>query len=209
MLEESANGESCNPEEVLEESLQELGLQQKEIKEAYVREAAEDGGVDAGLVLGGERTTEFSRAYAEAQTVQEKSEISETLGVEGAENLCMSMGYQPLLVDDEKAVRTGFDSCWIDPKNGDIVVIEAKGNKSPCGTAYGGEKEGTLGWVMAAAVSMQISPGTSRAEKQAAQMVVEAFTKGNLRIETIRTTYSAVSGPGVIEIENCDSVSEV
>ncbi len=120
-------------------------------------------------------------------TDQERIQLAERIGEEGAHAFAAKQGYKPLLTKGDKSLSQGFDQVY-QARDGSIVVIEAKGGTSPLGRAYGCQ-QGTPEWAVQAARRVTLSTKASAAEKQAARLVLEAARDGKLTVQVVRTRH--------------------
>jgi hypothetical protein len=120
-------------------------------------------------------------------SLDERVRLAERLGEEGAEAFAAKKEYEPLLQNGDKILRQGFDQVYR-AKDGCLVVIEAKGGTSAISRAYGCE-QGTPEWAVQAAKRVASSSKSSVAEKQAAELVLEAAKDGKLTVQVVRTRH--------------------
>ena len=154
-------------------------------------QGAETSSLGAGLTLPDVRQHNYRKPYTEAGIRGDlfaKQAIAETIGEEGAGVSARSRGYLTVLRNGDKLLRTGADRVCLDPKTGELVVIEAKGGTSQLGSAYG-YPQGSPEWVVEQAKSALRSSKASLAEKQAARTTLEGAAKGKLRVEVVRTEH--------------------
>jgi hypothetical protein len=136
-------------------------------------------------------------------TIQQRVQLAEQIGEKGAQTFAKSKGYTPLLNSADKAIHQGFDQVYR-ASNGGVVVIEAKGGTSPLVRAYGCE-QGTAEWAVQAAQRMLKSHRVTTAERQAAQVVLEAAEQNRLVVQVVRTKH--VLGEPVVAVLEQTSVA--
>ena len=135
----------------------------------------------------------------------QKKKIAEEIGERGAAWRMQRRGLKPLLKNGDKALPQGADQVWTNPKTGRVIVVEAKGGTSKPVRAYG-HLQGSSEWSVEAAKRMLSSDNATRAEKEAAQEVLEAASEGNLRAEVIRTIH--VQGkPTAVMVDDASDTS--
>ncbi len=121
-------------------------------------------------------------------TIQERIELAEQLGEEGARKYAARQNWKTLMDGRHKSIPQGLDQVYRGP-DGKIFVVEAKGGSSPLGKAYG-HFQGTSEWAVEAAKRTLDSRSASVAEKKAAEAVLRAAAEGKLEIRVVRTRHS-------------------
>lgn len=141
-------------------------------------------------------------------TPEQRLQIAEEIGEEGARMFAEKRGYQPIFDGKGRILRQGPDQVYLDPRTGEIVVIEAKGGTSPLGRGYGYE-QGTRAWAVKSAEQVLHSPNASSGERKAAVEIICAARQGKLRVEVVRTSH-VLGRPGAAVLEKvaADSVDE-
>ena len=123
-------------------------------------------------------------AVCRGQSVAEKIIAAEAMGEAGATAYARSLGFDPLLLDEMKSIRQGFDQVWT---RGDrVLVIEAKGGAGRLGVAYG-HAQASEGWTLEVARQTLRRANATQVEIEAARRVLSAARKGNLEVQVVRT----------------------
>jgi len=120
-------------------------------------------------------------------TVNERVQIAESLGEDGARAFARSRGLTPVLDGTQRSLPQGLDQVYT-AADGTVHVLEAKGGGSPLGKAYGFE-QGTPEWAVESAKRMARSGKAGSAEKAAAEVVLKAATQGRLEVHVVRTKH--------------------
>lgn len=129
---------------------------------------------------------------------QQRIEIAEEIGEDGARRLARSKGWVPLLEEGKKMFPQGPDQIYRGSE-GIVHVVEAKGGGSQLGHAYG-YPQGTPEWAVKSAERIVMSQTATDLEKKAAMEVIEAAAKGKMEIHVIRTRH-VLGEPGKPVIE--------
>jgi hypothetical protein len=148
---------------------------------ARMAERAPKGGIPA-LTAGTPRQQAWLRS-----TVNERVQIAESLGEDGARAFVRSRGLTPLLDGTEQSLLQGLDQVYT-ATDGTVHVVEAKGGGSPLGKAYGFE-QGTPEWAVESAKRVATSGKAGSAEKVAAEAVLKAAKRGRLEVHVVRTRH--------------------
>jgi len=136
----------------------------------------------------GDVPVDASRERYLSATPEERVRIAEEIGDAGARDWARQQGYRPIFDGRGRTMPQGPDQVYWDPKTGETVVIEAKGGTSPLGRGYGYE-QGTQSWAVKSAEQVLHKPNASRAEREAAEQILQAAAEGKLRVEVVRTTH--------------------
>ncbi len=139
-----------------------------------------------------------------AQTIAQKIAASEALGELGAKVYAKSLNYDPLLLDQMKSIRQGFDQVWA--KGDQVLVIEAKGGSGRLGVAYG-HAQASKGWTLEVARRTLKRSTATEAEIAAARRVLSAAKSGNLKVQVVRTTADGTTVDQTIRFESESSVA--
>ncbi len=115
------------------------------------------------------------------------------------------LGYESILSPSQASKRPqGFDAVYRDPKDGAIVIGEAKGGyngfqpEDTLGEGFNDEKgnkykQGTIGWVRESARATLMSTTANDKEREMARKILEAILKGDppVRFELFHTPNNA------------------
>ncbi len=111
--------------------------------------------------------------------------ISEVIGDVGARQYARRMNFKPIF-QGKPGQGKGFDQVYRSGKQ--IVVVEAKGGKSPLKQYYG-YTQGTANYTLEVAKRTLRSPKATLAAKKAAIEVINAHKKGRLVIQKVHTKH--------------------
>lgn len=120
-------------------------------------------------------------------SVNERVQIAESLGEDGARAFARSRGLTPVLDGTQRSLPQGLDQVYT-ATDGTVHVIEAKGGGSPLGKAYGFE-QGTPEWAVESAKRVATSGKAGSAEKAAAMAVLKAAEQSRLEVHVVRTRH--------------------
>jgi len=120
-----------------------------------------------------------------ANNVSGKAKSIEKIGDAGARQYARRMGFEPIY-QGKSGQGKGFDQVYRSGKQ--IVVVEAKGGKSPL-KAYYGYTQGTDKYTLEVDKRTLRSPKATLAAKKAAIEVINAQKKGRLVIQKVRTKH--------------------
>jgi hypothetical protein len=131
-----------------------------------------------------------------------KSGLSQTLGEDfGYRYVKDELGYEDILHPDEKSISQGYDHLCYDPGNGDLVVVEYKGQGSDKT-----EAQKKVDWT--ATTAEKIIKGerpykkVSKYERQFAEKMLEALERGDrVRYEVIRSYVDEKTGEFWTQLE--------
>ena len=130
-------------------------------------------------------TTSFHNEWLTAPLSQRIS-FAEQIGEEGAMVLARQQRWTPLLTQDDKFFRQGFDQVY--RRGRKIIIVEAKGGTSQLGRGYG-YTQGTREWAVGAARKTVSMSNAREIEKQVAERVLKAYQRGHLEVYTVRTKH--------------------
>lgn len=116
-----------------------------------------------------------------------KKEVSQSIGENYGDKFCTEkLGYKEVLHGDSKTIKQGFDSVYYDPKTKETVVVEFKGQDSQLSS-----EQKKISWTPEVCDKVLAREGqykgSSETEWQTAQQVKDAYNKGELRYEVVRT----------------------
>jgi hypothetical protein len=120
-------------------------------------------------------------------TPEQRVKLAEELGEAGARLMAKKQGWQPLVDGLNKSIPQGPDQVYR-AADGMIHVVEAKGGSGQLSHAYG-HPQATPEWAVKSAERVLRSAKSSPAERDAAQAILEAASKGKLRVHVIRTSH--------------------
>ena len=157
------------------------------------REAEQIGKAGKELETAGKSVEDAEKAWKEASPYGKRL-ISEEIGEAGMAKKADELGYESILKPEEASGRPqGFDAIYRDPKDGAIVIGEAKGGYNGknldglLGEGYG-HQQGTIGWAEGAAKKIVGSGSANEAERASAQQVLDALKNGDpVRVEVFHT----------------------
>ncbi|MEK8021125.1 MAG: hypothetical protein VSS75_030000 [Candidatus Parabeggiatoa sp.] len=121
----------------------------------------------------------------ETVNIKGKALVIEKMGDTGARQYARRMNFKPLF-QGKPGQGKGFDQVYRSGKQ--IVVVEAKGGKSPLKQYYG-YTQGTGQYSLEVAKRTLRSPTASQAQKQAAKAVIQAYKEGRLVVQVARTQH--------------------
>jgi hypothetical protein len=121
----------------------------------------------------------------ETVNIKGKALVIEKMGDTGARQYARRMNFEPLF-QGKPGQGKGFDQVYRSGKQ--IVVVEAKGGKSPLKQYYG-YTQGTGKYSLEVAKRTLKSPTASQAQKQAAKAVIQAYKEGRLVVQVARTKH--------------------
>ncbi|GAB4142804.1 MAG: hypothetical protein Kow0040_31880 [Thermogutta sp.] len=160
---------------------------------------------EAGPQTVGEAADAFHRRWL-AASPDERVRIAEEIGEKGAREFARQRGYTPIFDGRGRTVPQGPDQVYLDPRTGEIVVLEAKGGTSPLGRGYGYE-QGTKCWAVKSAEKNLQTPNISAAERRAFESIVDAAPKDKLRVEVVRTPHT-LGRPGIPVLESSATAAD-
>jgi hypothetical protein len=134
-----------------------------------------------------------------ASSLSQRQDLAEQIGENGAAIYAAEKGYVPLMGTTEKITLHGPDGVYYAP-DGKLVVIEAKGGTSSINRGYGYE-QGTAEHAVASAKRMLKQDGIPLSERAAYETIIKEAARGNLRVETVRTTH-VLGKPDVPKMES-------
>lgn len=120
-------------------------------------------------------------------SVHQRVKLAEQLGDEGARAFAKAKGWSPVFDGTARGVVQGPDQVYR-AADGAVHVIEAKGGSGQLGRAYG-HAQGSSEWAVESAKRVLRNPAASDAERRGAALVLEAASKGNLRVHVVRTSH--------------------
>jgi hypothetical protein len=131
--------------------------------------------------------------------------MAEQIGEEGGRAFASSKGYEPILDGTMKLLPQGPD--WVGRStDGTVHVLEFKGGSGQLGHAYG-YPQGSTEWAVESTKLMLRSPNASVAEKRAAELILQAATKGKLEVHVIRTSH-VLGEPIAAVLEQSTKITE-
>lgn len=129
----------------------------------------------------------YRNEYLNASTnLARRIGLAEQIGEEGAMVLARQQKWNPLLTQNDKFVRQGFDQVY--RRGPKIIVVEAKGGSSQLGCGYG-HPQGTREWAVGAAERTISNNNASVIERKVADQVLRAHQRGRLEVYTVRTEH--------------------
>lgn len=138
-------------------------------------------------------------------TPEQRVQLAEALGEDGARQFAKSKGWKPLMDGTKSTLRQGFDQVYRSAD--DIVhVVEAKGGSSQLARSYG-YLQGSSEWAVKAAERTITSSTASAAEKDAAKAALRAARSGKLHVHVIRTKH-VLGEPTVALLERTTQASD-
>jgi hypothetical protein len=121
----------------------------------------------------------------ETVNIKGKALLIEKMGDTGARHYARRMNFKPLF-QGQPGQGKGFDQVYRYGKQ--IIVVEAKGGKSPLKQYYG-YTQGTGKYSLEVAKRTLSSPTATQAQKQAAKAVIKAYKEGRLVVQVARTQH--------------------
>ena len=122
-----------------------------------------------------------------ASNLSQRQDLAEQVGIKGAASYAAEQGYVPVLSVTEKITLHGPDGVYR-ARDGKLVVIEAKGGTSSINQGYG-FSQGTAEHAVAGAERMLKQDAIPLKERIAYETVIKEASRGNLRVEIVRTTH--------------------
>jgi hypothetical protein len=123
-----------------------------------------------------------------AASLQERVQLAEHIGEEGARRFAKSRGWMTIFDGFEKGIAQGPDQVYM-AADGLVHVVEAKGGTGQLGHAYG-HQQGSSEWAVESARSTLQRPAATTTQKAAAKWILDAAKDGRLQVHVIRTSHT-------------------